>query len=146
MTPRYGYAVCCSMPKFNTVPTPAGPVLETPRVNQYPCGTLHGPALTPGSTTSQAHGSPAFGMDSHSALPVVMLALAASTTGSLLWMGTPFNQMYWTKLEILLVTKSRTCPSADFRQIVLDCQVCELMAFEYLIGLRMSRNFVYYVN
>ena len=40
--------------------------------------------------------------------------------------STPFSQMYWTKLEILLVTKARTCPSADFRQIVLDCQGCLL--------------------
>ena len=39
---------------------------------------------------------------------------------------TPFSQMYWTKLEILLVTKARTCPSADFRWIVLDCQGCLL--------------------
>ena len=49
--------------------------------------SAHGPALAPHSTTSQAHSSPAFGMGSHSALPVVMLALAASPTRSLLWMG-----------------------------------------------------------
>ena len=43
--------------------------------------------------------------------------------------ATPFSQMYWTKLEILLVTKARTCPSADFRQIVLDCQGCLLSSW-----------------
>jgi hypothetical protein len=39
-TPRYGYAVCCSVPKCNTVPVPALPVWEEPRVYPYPCGTL----------------------------------------------------------------------------------------------------------
>jgi hypothetical protein len=39
-TPRYGYAVCCGVPKCNTVPVPAVPVLEEPRVYPYPCGTL----------------------------------------------------------------------------------------------------------
>ena len=42
---------------------------------------------------------------------------------------TPFSQMYWTKLEMLLVTKDQTCPSVDFRQIVLDCQGCLLSSW-----------------
>ena len=36
--------------------------------------------------------------------------------------STPFSLIYQTKLKILLVTKARTCPSADFRRIVLNCQ------------------------
>jgi hypothetical protein len=39
-TPRYGYAVCCGVSKVKTVPVPALPVLEEPRVYPYPCGTL----------------------------------------------------------------------------------------------------------
>jgi hypothetical protein len=39
-TPRYRYAVCCGVPKCNTVPVPVIPVLEEPRVYPYPCGTL----------------------------------------------------------------------------------------------------------
>ena len=35
--PRYGYVVCCGVPKSTTVPVPALPVLETPRVFPYPC-------------------------------------------------------------------------------------------------------------
>ena len=38
--PRYGYAVCRGVPKSNTVPVPAEPVLEAPRVNPYPCESL----------------------------------------------------------------------------------------------------------
>ena len=36
----YGYAVCHGVPKSNTIPVPAVPVLEAPWVNPYPCGTL----------------------------------------------------------------------------------------------------------
>jgi len=32
--------VCHGVPKIKTVPVPALPVLETPRVFPYPCGTL----------------------------------------------------------------------------------------------------------
>ena len=39
-TPRYGYAVCCGVSKFTTVPVPVVPVLETPRVFPYPWQTL----------------------------------------------------------------------------------------------------------
>ena len=35
--PRYGYAVCRGVPKSTTVPVPALPILETPRVFPYPC-------------------------------------------------------------------------------------------------------------
>jgi hypothetical protein len=38
--PQYGYAVCCGVPKPNTLPVPALPVLENPRVFPYPCPTL----------------------------------------------------------------------------------------------------------
>jgi hypothetical protein len=38
--PRVRVAVCRGMPKSNTVPVPATPVLETPRVFPYPCQTL----------------------------------------------------------------------------------------------------------
>jgi hypothetical protein len=40
VTPWYGYAVCRGVPKSNTVPVPAVPVSEAPRVNPYPCETL----------------------------------------------------------------------------------------------------------
>ena len=39
-TPRNGYAVCCSVPKSNTVPIPTLPVLGAPQVLPYLCGTL----------------------------------------------------------------------------------------------------------
>ena len=37
---RVRVAVCCSVPKTRTIPEPALPVLEAPRVYPYPCSTL----------------------------------------------------------------------------------------------------------
>ena len=38
--PQYGYTVCHGVPKSTTVPVPALPILENPRVFLYPCQTL----------------------------------------------------------------------------------------------------------
>ena len=51
MTPWYGYAVCHSLPKFDTVPIHVVPLLEVPWVNPYPCSTL-GPITSMWSTTA----------------------------------------------------------------------------------------------
>ena len=38
--PRYGYTVCRGVPKSTTVPVPALPVSENPRVFPYLCQSL----------------------------------------------------------------------------------------------------------
>jgi len=49
-TPWYGYAVCCGVSKFTTVPVPAKPVTPNPRVFPNPWPTL---TLTLSSSTFQ---------------------------------------------------------------------------------------------
>ena len=49
MTLQYGYVVCCSVLKCNTVPIPAIPILEELQVYPYLCGTLLTCRWTPSS-------------------------------------------------------------------------------------------------
>ena len=42
MTPQHGYAVCHSVPKSDTIPIPALPILETLQIYLYLCSMLGG--------------------------------------------------------------------------------------------------------